>query len=34
MASFWMGEVWLILDDEEVHLQRGDVVIQRGTNHA
>lgn len=28
------GEVWLILDDEEVHLQRGDVVIQRGTNHA
>lgn len=28
------GEVWLVLDDSEVRLQRGDVVIQRGTNHA
>lgn len=28
------GEVWLVLDNEEVHLQRGDVVVQRGTNHA
>jgi mannose-6-phosphate isomerase-like protein (cupin superfamily) len=28
------GEVWLVLDDEDVHLQRGDVVVQRGTNHA
>lgn len=28
------GEVWLVLDDEEVHLKRGDVVVQRGTNHA
>lgn len=28
------GEVWLVLDDEEVHLTRGDVVVQRGTNHA
>ena len=28
------GEVWLALDQEEVHLQRGDVVVQRGTNHA
>lgn len=28
------GEVWLVLDQEEVHLQRGDIVVQRGTNHA
>lgn len=28
------GEVWLVLDDQEVHLTRGDVVVQRGTNHA
>lgn len=28
------GEVWLVLDDSEVRLQRGDIVIQRGTNHA
>ena len=28
------GEVWLVLDEEEVHLKRGDVVVQRGTNHA
>ncbi|MFY0727220.1 cupin domain-containing protein [Pseudomonas sp. NFX15] len=28
------GEVWLVLDEEEVHLRRGDVVVQRGTNHA
>ena len=28
------GEVVLMLDDEEVHLKAGDVVIQRGTNHA
>lgn len=28
------GEVWLVLDDSEVRLQRGDVVVQRGTNHA
>jgi mannose-6-phosphate isomerase-like protein (cupin superfamily) len=28
------GEVWLVLDQEEVHLKRGDVVVQRGTNHA
>ena len=28
------GEITLILDDEEVHLKTGDVVIQRGTNHA
>ncbi|MNL85199.1 hypothetical protein D3C87_2134330 [compost metagenome] len=23
-----------MLDKEEVHLKRGDVVVQRGTNHA
>lgn len=28
------GEVWLVLDEQEVQLQRGDVVVQRGTNHA
>lgn len=28
------GEVWMILDDSEVHLKAGDVVIQRGTDHA
>lgn len=28
------GELWLVLDDQEIHLTRGDVVVQRGTNHA
>jgi quercetin dioxygenase-like cupin family protein len=28
------GEITLILDDEEVQLKTGDVVIQRGTSHA
>jgi mannose-6-phosphate isomerase-like protein (cupin superfamily) len=28
------GEIDLLLDDEEVHLSAGDVVVQRGTNHA
>lgn len=28
------GEVWLILDEEEVHLKTGDVCVQRGTLHA
>jgi len=28
------GEVVLILDDSEVVLKPGDVVVQRGTNHA
>ena len=28
------GEITLLLDDSEVHLKAGDVVIQRGTNHA
>ncbi len=28
------GELTLILDDSEVTLQAGDMVVQRGTNHA
>ena len=28
------GEVDMWLDDSEVHLKAGDVVVQRGTNHA
>jgi mannose-6-phosphate isomerase-like protein (cupin superfamily) len=28
------GEITMMLDEEEVHLRAGDVVIQRGTNHA
>jgi uncharacterized cupin superfamily protein len=28
------GEMTLLLDDAEVPLKRGSVVIQRGTNHA
>lgn len=28
------GEITLLLDDSEVALKAGDVVIQRGTNHA
>ena len=28
------GEIVLVLDDSEVLLQAGSVVIQRGTNHA
>lgn len=28
------GEITLLLDDTEAHLKTGDVVIQRGTNHA
>jgi quercetin dioxygenase-like cupin family protein len=28
------GEVVMLLDEDEVHLKAGDVVIQRGTNHA
>ena len=28
------GEVTLVLDTEEVHLEAGDTVVQRGTNHA
>jgi mannose-6-phosphate isomerase-like protein (cupin superfamily) len=28
------GEIHLLLDDGEVHLKAGDVVVQQGTNHA
>jgi len=28
------GELTLILDDSEVQLKPGDIVVQRGTNHA
>ena len=28
------GEITLILDDSEVTLRAGDVVVQRGTDHA
>ena len=28
------GEIWMILDDSEVLLKTGDVVVQRGTDHA
>lgn len=28
------GEIYMILDDSEVLLQAGDVVVQRGTDHA
>lgn len=33
-AIILAGEVTLVLDDSEVHLQTGDMVVQRGTNHA
>ena len=28
------GEIDMLMDDSEVHLQSGDVLIQQGTNHA
>lgn len=28
------GEIDLLLDDTDIHLKAGDVVVQRGTNHA
>jgi mannose-6-phosphate isomerase-like protein (cupin superfamily) len=33
-ALILCGEIDMLLDDSEVHLKAGDVVIQRGTNHA
>ena len=33
-AIILSGEIYMLLDDTETHLQAGDVVIQRGTNHA
>ena len=28
------GELVLVLDTEEVTVRKGDIVVQRGTNHA
>jgi uncharacterized cupin superfamily protein len=28
------GEIDMLLDDSEVHLQAGDILIQQATNHA
>lgn len=28
------GEITMLLDDDEVHLKAGDVLVQCGTNHA
>ena len=28
------GEIWMVLDDSEVLCKPGDVIVQRGTNHA
>jgi mannose-6-phosphate isomerase-like protein (cupin superfamily) len=33
-ALILSGEIDMLLDDSEIHLKAGDVVIQRGTNHA
>ena len=33
-AVILSGEIDMLLDDSEVHLNAGDVVVQRGTNHA
>ena len=33
-ALIMSGEIDMLLDDSEIHLKAGDVVIQRGTNHA
>jgi mannose-6-phosphate isomerase-like protein (cupin superfamily) len=33
-AVILSGEIDMLLDDSEIHLKQGDVVIQRGTNHA
>lgn len=33
-ALILSGEIDMLMDDTEVHLKAGDVVVQRGTNHA
>jgi mannose-6-phosphate isomerase-like protein (cupin superfamily) len=33
-AIILSGEITMLLDDSDVHLKAGDVVVQRGTNHA
>jgi mannose-6-phosphate isomerase-like protein (cupin superfamily) len=33
-AIVMAGEIDMLLDDQEIHLKAGDVLIQQGTNHA
>jgi mannose-6-phosphate isomerase-like protein (cupin superfamily) len=33
-AIVMSGEIDMLLDDSEVHLKAGDVLVQKGTNHA
>ncbi len=33
-AIIMSGEIDMLLDDSEVHLKAGDLVVQQGTNHA
>lgn len=33
-AVVMQGEIDMLLDDSEIHLQAGDVLVQQGTNHA
>jgi mannose-6-phosphate isomerase-like protein (cupin superfamily) len=33
-AIIMSGEIDMLMDDTEVHLKAGDVVVQQGTNHA
>ena len=33
-ALILSGEIDMLLDDSEIHLKAGDIVVQRGTNHA
>jgi len=33
-AIILSGEIYMLLDDQEVHLKAGDVVVQQATNHA
>ena len=33
-AIIMQGEIHMMLDDSEVHLKAGDVIVQQGTNHA
>lgn len=33
-AIVMKGEIWLILDEEEILVREGDCIVQRGTSHA
>ena len=33
-AIILQGEIDMLLDDSEIHLKAGDVLVQQGTNHA